>query len=68
MCTPCPAAWPSHATFHLIYPYSYTTLAGLGLFVRGNPADPLVTRERGYIRPHERCLMRGRYGFTQVVR
>lgn len=68
MGAPCPAARPSHATFHLIYPYSYAALAGLRLLGRGNPADPLVTREWGYIRPHKRCLMRGSYCFTQVTR
>ena len=46
-----PTAWPAHATAHFVNPNLDAALSGGFLFGGGNPTDPLVTRQRGYVEP-----------------
>ena len=46
-----PTAWPAHAAAHLINTDLDAALSGGFLFGRGDPTDPLVTRQRGEIGP-----------------
>ncbi len=47
-----PTAWPSHSSKHLIDADLDAALPSFFLLGRGNPADPLVSCQRRYIRPH----------------
>ena len=46
-----PTARPAHATAHLINSNLDAALSGDFLLGRGNPTDPLVTRQRGNVGP-----------------
>jgi hypothetical protein len=46
-----PTARPAHATAHLINSDLDAALSGGFLLGRGDPTDPLVTRQRGNVRP-----------------
>src|SRR6185312_12892014 len=48
---PGPAAWPAHAALHLVDADHDAALPGGFLLGRGDPADPLVPRERGDVQP-----------------
>lgn len=51
MWAPGPTARPAHATADLINSNLDATLSGDFLLGRGNPTDPLVTRQRGKVGP-----------------
>src|SRR5579864_4797294 len=46
-----PTARPAHASPHLINSNLDAALSGRFLLGRGNPTDPLVTRQRGNVGP-----------------
>src|SRR5579862_4695796 len=46
-----PTARPAHAAAHLINSNLDAALSGHFLLGRGNPTDPLVTRQRGNVGP-----------------
>jgi hypothetical protein len=46
-----PTTRPTHTLAHLVEPDSNASVSGTFLLCRGNPADPLIAREGGNIRP-----------------
>jgi hypothetical protein len=50
-----PTAGPAHALAHLVKPDGDTAFSSYVFLSGGDPADPLVARQRRNVRPHLSC-------------
>jgi len=67
MRTPRPAAGAAHATSHFGEAFLYADVSGFFFFAGGDPADPFVAGERGYVLPQGEYLGRSSDSLAQVV-